>query len=111
MLSVKIDNGDIMEIKNIVEVTVLLGYYGNLLSEKQQAYLVAYLEEDYSISEIAKEYSVSRQAVYDQIKKGVNQLYEIEEKLEIVKRDKQLKSLIEALDVKLNERDKLLALL
>ncbi len=100
-----------MEIKNIVEVTVLLGYYGNLLSEKQQAYLVAYLEEDYSLSEIAKEYTVSRQAVYDQIKKGVNQLYEIEEKLEIVKRDKQLKSIIETLNRELPVRERLLQLL
>jgi len=100
-----------MEIKNIVEVTVLLGYYGNLLSEKQQSYLEAYLEEDYSLSEIAKEYQVSRQAVYDQIKKAVSQLYDIESKVEMVKRDEQLKREIATLSISSEERAKLLALL
>ncbi|MCX5773370.1 MAG: HTH domain-containing protein [Fusobacteria bacterium] len=100
-----------MEIKNIVEVTVMLGYYKNLLSEKQQVYLEVYLEEDYSLSEIAKEYKVSRQAVYDQIKKAVLQLYEIESKLKFVKRDEQLKRAIENLEISVIEREKLLELI
>lgn len=100
-----------MEINNVVEITVLMGYYGSLLTEKQQRYLTAYIEEDYSLSEIAKDYEVSRQAVYDQIKKGVQQLYEIEAKLNFVERDETLKKCLDTTSLTLSEREKILSLL
>ena len=42
------------------------------------------------LSEIAKEYSISRQAVYDNIRRGIKILKEYEEKLSLLKRDKAI---------------------
>ena len=70
-----------MELSEFLEVSTLLDYYKNLLSDKQREYLVNHFEEDLSLSEIAKNNNVSRQAVYDNIKRGIKLLKEYEEKL------------------------------
>ena len=43
-----------MELEEVLEVSVLLNYYKNLLTDKQKDYLIEHLEEDMSLSEIAK---------------------------------------------------------
>ena len=58
-----------MELDEFLEVSTLLDYYKNLLSDKQREYLINHFEEDLSLSEIAKNNNVSRQAVYDNIKR------------------------------------------
>ena len=68
-----------MELSEFLEVSTLLDYYKNLLSDKQREYLVNHFEEDLSLSEIAKNNNVSRQAVYDNIKRGIKLLKEYEE--------------------------------
>ena len=60
---------------------ILFGYYGVLLTEKQQALFEEYYGEDFSLSEIASEYNISRNAVHDTIKKVQASLDEFEEKL------------------------------
>ncbi|WP_199700144.1 YlxM family DNA-binding protein [Atopobacter sp. AH10] len=57
----------------------LLDSYGKLLTDKQLAYMLDYYEEDFSLGEIAENYSVSRQAVYDAIKKAEQLLTHYEE--------------------------------
>ena len=42
-----------MELEEVLEVSVLLNYYKNLLTDKQKDYLIEHLEEDMSLSEIA----------------------------------------------------------
>lgn len=81
-----------MELSEFLEVSTLLDYYKNLLSDKQREYLVNHFEEDLSLSEIAKSNNVSRQAVYDNIKRGIKLLKEYEEKLGFYKREKELYS-------------------
>ena len=54
-----------MELDEFLEVSTLLDYYKNLLSDKQREYLINHFEDDLSLSEIAKNNDVSRQAVYD----------------------------------------------
>ena len=49
----------------------LYSFYGNLLTEKQQEIFIAYYEEDYSLSEIAESFEISRNAVHDTLKKYV----------------------------------------
>ena len=44
-----------MELDEFLEVSILLGYYQNLLSDRQREYMVKHFELDYSLSEIAKE--------------------------------------------------------
>lgn len=86
-----------MELNEFLEVSTLLDYYRNLLSDKQKEYLINHFEEDLSLSEIAKNNGVSRQAVYDNIKRGIKQLREYEEKLGFHKREKKLYSELLAL--------------
>ncbi|MGY0393635.1 MULTISPECIES: YlxM family DNA-binding protein [unclassified Fusobacterium] len=79
-----------MELDEFLEVSTLLDYYRNLLSDKQKEYLINHFEEDLSLSEIAKNNGVSRQAVYDNIKRGIKQLREYEEKLGFHKKEKKI---------------------
>ncbi|MGS2776820.1 putative DNA-binding protein [Robertmurraya sp. GLU-23] len=59
----------------------LYDFYQSLLTPKQQSYMSLYYLDDYSLGEIADEYNVSRQAVYDNIKRTEAMLEEYEEKL------------------------------
>lgn len=69
-----------------VEISVLCQIYGKLLTKKQLEILQDYYDKDLSLSEIAQNQEITRQAVRDIIKKGENKLFELEEKLEIMKK-------------------------
>lgn len=86
-----------MELEEFLEVGSLLERYKNLLSEKQKEYLVEHFEEDYSLSEIANNHQISRQAVYDNIRRGIKLLNEYEEKLKILYDEKRLREQLEEL--------------
>lgn len=74
----------------MIEIGILLDYYKPLLTEKQKRYLIDYFEEDLSLSEIAQNYEVTRQAVYDNIRRGCKILRDYEEKLNFYKKDRKL---------------------
>ena len=71
--------------KNMLDKTTRINYlydfYQSLLTEKQKSYMSLYYLDDYSLGEIADEYDVSRQAVYDNIKRTEAMLEEYEAKL------------------------------
>ena len=69
-----------------VKVSMLCQIYGKLLTEKQLDILENYYDNDLSLSEIAQNEEITRQAVRDIIKKGENKLFEYEEKLKIMER-------------------------
>lgn len=69
-----------------VRVSMLCQIYGKLLTEKQYSFLDDYYNNDYSLSEIAENYGITRQAARDNIVKGENKLFEYEEKLGIMKK-------------------------
>lgn len=73
---------------------ILFGYYGALLTQKQQTLFEEYYGEDYSLTEIAEEYSISRNAVYDTLKKVLNSLDEFEKKLGLYAKDQKLNKLL-----------------
>ena len=54
--------------KEILQLTLLYDFYGELLTEKQKLVYEMYYQNDLSLSEIEKELSISRQAVRDQLK-------------------------------------------
>lgn len=94
-----------------VKVSMLLNIYGKLLTEKQYETLDNYYNSDLSLSEIAENMNITRQAVRDNIKKGENKLFEFEEKLEIMKRafekDKKINSVLSELTkLETNSSDK-----
>ena len=71
---------------NKVKISILLETYGKLLTEKQYNLLDDYYNMDLSLSEIAENENITRQAVRDNLKKGENKLFEYEEKLGIMKK-------------------------
>ena len=70
-----------------VEISLLCQIYGKLLTEKQLNIMDNYYNLDLSLSEIAENEGITRQAVRDIIKKGENKLFEFEEKLGIMKKE------------------------
>lgn len=71
--------------KNI-QISILLDIYGKLLTEKQYKLLDDYYNNDLSLSEIAENDDITRQAVRDNLKKGENNLLEYENKLGFMKK-------------------------
>lgn len=69
-----------------VEISMLCDIYGKLLTEKQFEFINDYYNNDLSLSEIAENNDITRQAVRDIIKKGEKKLFEYEEKLLIMKK-------------------------
>ena len=71
----------VSEIDNMAFESLLYDFYGVLLTDKQREVMELYHEENYSIVEIARELKVSKQAVYDNLKKSDRILREYEAKL------------------------------
>lgn len=69
-----------------VKISILCEYYGKLLTKTQYEFINDYYNNDLSLSEIAENNNITRQAVRDIIKKGEKKLFEYEEKLAFMKR-------------------------
>ncbi len=67
--------------------SVLLDYYGPVLTEKQRAILTEYYDQDLSLAEIAENYGITRQGVRDAIKHGEATLTEMEKNLGYAEKD------------------------
>ena len=75
----------------IYERSLLLDFYGELLTKKQREICLLSMTEDWSLSEIADSLSISRQGVSDTLKRSEKILFETEEKLGFCKRFLALK--------------------
>ena len=84
----------------ILHLTLLYDFYGELLTEKQKQVFDLHYQDDLSLSEIGEELSISRQAVRDQLKRTEKILTDYEQKLGLVaKFQAQKKSVREMLDI------------
>ena len=72
---------ELMEIEKTNRMNALFEFYAALLTDKQMNYIELYYADDYSLAEIAEEFGVSRQAVYDNIKRTEKILEAYEMKL------------------------------
>jgi predicted DNA-binding protein YlxM (UPF0122 family) len=64
-----------------VELSYLLDFYGDVLSEHTRSLLAMYYSEDLSLAEIAESAGISRQGVQHAIKKGEEELRFLEKQL------------------------------
>ncbi len=80
-----------------LELSLLYDFYGALLKGNQQRMFEAYILEDYNFSEIASQEGISRQGVYDAIKRATKQLREYEKKLGLAARFEKQKLLAQTL--------------
>lgn len=70
----------------ILRIGLLFDFYGALLTDKQRYCLQMHYLQDLSLSEIADDLKVSRQAVHDLLKRAEQILEEYENKLKLVER-------------------------
>lgn len=88
--------------EKIVQIALLFDFYGLLLTEKQIEIVDMYYNNDLSLGEISEQQGISRQGVYDTLKRAEKTLYEYEEKLGLVdrflKQKESMKKIIEMLD-------------
>ncbi len=82
----------------VIEISYLFDFYQNLFTQRQKDLISGYYFEDLSLSELANIYSVSRQSVHETIKKSETKLFELEEKLGLVKRFQNMKMIVEKID-------------
>ena len=71
--------------KNL-EISYLMDFYGNLLSDKQRNIMQLYYQEDLSLAEIAAEVGITRQGVRDNIVRAEKELINFENALGLWKR-------------------------
>lgn len=88
-----------------VRINYLYDFYQVLLTPKQRQYMNLYFLKDYSLGEIAEDAHVSRQAVYDNIKRTEAMLESYEETLHLYEKFKQRMSLIDRLEESISEKD------
>ncbi|SDI67877.1 hypothetical protein SAMN04488123_104190 [Natribacillus halophilus] len=80
-----------------MRMNALFDFYHPLLTEKQRNYLHLYYYDDYSLGEISENFNVSRQAVYDNIRRSEQVLEEYEAKLRLDERYRQRQQLYQKL--------------
>lgn len=75
--------------KNL-EITLLLDFYGDMLTEKQRSMVEYYYDDDLSLAEIAENEGISRQGVRDSIKRAEAQMLEMEDRLGLSRRFRRI---------------------
>ena len=76
----------VIEMEKIVEQGLLYDFYGELLTPHQQQIYEDVVIHDMSLSEIAQDQGISRQGVYDLVRRCDNILSGYEEKLKLVEK-------------------------
>ncbi|WP_256761460.1 YlxM family DNA-binding protein [Cohnella sp. WQ 127256] len=79
-------------------INELFDFYGPLLTEKQQTFLKCYFHDDYTLGEIAADFQISRQAVYEHLKRAEQVLEEYESKLQLADRHARMNAGIDQLE-------------
>ena len=80
-----------------MEIALLFDFYGEMLTEKQRDVIELYYEDDLSLSEIAENEGITRQGVRDSIKRAETQLLDMEERLGLVKRFREMQEGVTAI--------------
>ncbi|MBQ4527674.1 MAG: DNA-binding protein [Clostridia bacterium] len=89
--------------KNL-KVAYLLDFYGNLFADKQRDILEMYYQEDMSLAEIASSVGITRQGVYDNIKRGEKEILSMESKLMLMDRFLEISDSIDKIEEVLKEK-------
>jgi len=83
--------------------TMLLDFYGELLTQKQRNCFNMHYNEDLSLAEIAEVLDISRQGARDLIVRAEATLTETEEKIGLVKRFSEQQLVLDKMETELNE--------
>ncbi|WP_089799691.1 putative DNA-binding protein [Halolactibacillus alkaliphilus] len=91
-------------LEKTTRINFLLDFYQALLTAKQRSYMELYYLEDYSLGEISDTFEVSRQAVYDNIKRTEKMLESYEERLKLYEKFLKRQTLIKELETKVTDK-------
>ena len=94
-----------MKVEENIYLTKLFDAYGALLSKGQQSVMSNYLDDDLTISEIAENLKISRQAVMDSVNKAEKKLKSLEDVLQFVKKIDALNEENACLKEKLSKKE------
>ncbi|MFB7155260.1 putative DNA-binding protein [Lysinibacillus sp. NPDC056232] len=93
-----------MLLEKTTRMNFLFDFYQALLTDKQRSYMELYYLDDHSLGEIAESYGVSRQAVYDNIRRTEAMLEEYEEKLCLLEKFQQRTQMLAQLTTGMTEQ-------
>lgn len=96
--------------KNL-NISVLLDYYGCLLTDTQFNCTDLYYNEDYSLSEISEHEGITRQGVRDSIKHAEELLLKYEEKLQLHKKQVKINAMLETIKTLSGENEEINSLI
>ena len=81
-----------MEVQD--RLIILFDYYGELLSDSQKNYFIDYYFHNLTLSEIAENNNVSKNAVSKDLKLATSKLEDFDSKLKLIDKDKKIINLI-----------------
>lgn len=85
-------------LEKTTRINFLYDFYQTLLTDKQRIYMQLYYLDDLSLGEIAEEYGVSRQAVYDNVRRTEAMLEDYEAKLKLFSKFQKRVEIVEQLE-------------
>ena len=94
-----------MVLAKTTRINFLYDFYQSLLTDKQRLYMQLYYLEDLSLGEIAGEYGVSRQAVYDNVRRTEAMLEDYEMKLNLFSKFQQRLEIVDRLEQLITDTD------
>ncbi len=98
----RLRGGQAMNIEKMLEIEILYSQYASLLTKKQRDIISMYYEEDYSLGEISQILNISRQSVYDSLKRSEKALKDYEKKLGMVEKIHRAEYLLDKLEEKIH---------
>ena len=81
-----------------LEMSYLLDFYGDVLTDKQRDVMEQYYNDDLSLSEIADNAGISRQGVRDSIKRAECILLDLESKIDWAARYREMSAALERIE-------------
>lgn len=98
-------------LEKTTRINYLFDFYQELLTPKQRNYMEMYYLEDYSLGEISELLQVSRQAVYDNIRRTEKMLESYESKLKLYAKFQKRQGILLKMDREAAEDNKIQALI
>lgn len=91
--------------EKIYQEALLFDFYGELLTDRQREIFEEAVLNDYSLSEIAEERGISRQGVFDLVRRAGKTLEGYEEKLRLVRRFLEIRRKVEQIQERTEDEE------
>ena len=91
--------------ERLMRIALLKDFYGELLTTRQQELLELCYEQDFSLGEIAELKGISRQAVFDNLRRAEKALEGYEEKLGLLAKSQKEEAMLDRLEKACEQQD------